>query len=86
MSLYVSAAAAQGSGGGLLLLIGLAIVLGWLASLWAHPFTACPDCTGSPKKFGTIYTKSFDLCRTCNGRGWKVRAFATIFARNRDRL
>lgn len=85
MSLSVITATTT-SGNSTLLLIGLVIVLGWLASLWAHPFTACRDCKGSPKKFGGIYTKSFDLCRTCNGRGRRVRMGATLFPRNRDRL
>lgn len=69
------------------LILALAgIVVLHLASLWLHPFTACRDCKGSPKKFGTIYTRSFDLCRTCNGRGRRVRMGATMFTRNRDRL
>ncbi len=85
MLLTVLTAAPQASYDSALLVLA-AVAVAHLVSLWLHPFTACRDCKGSPKKFGTIYTRSFDLCRTCNGRGRRVRMGATMFTRNRDRL
>ena len=80
----VLAAAPPGSGGTSLFVLGLVVVGGWLISLWLHPFAACRTCKGTPKSFGKIYTRSFDLCRACEGRGRRVRPGAQMFARNRD--
>lgn len=65
-----------------LILIVAVLVVGWLVSLWLHPFTPCWDCKGTPKKWGSIYTRSFDLCRTCEGRGRRMRMGARMFPRN----
>lgn len=81
----LTAAPATGSANEFLIVLAVVVGGGWLVSLWLHPFAACRDCKGTPKKFGTFYTNSFDLCRTCDGRGRRVRPGARMFARNRNR-
>lgn len=68
------AAASGGSGGALVLLVAPLLGLGHFVSVAMRPWKICPVCKGSPRNFGSIYTKAFKLCRNCGGSG-RVRRF-----------
>jgi DnaJ-class molecular chaperone len=60
------------SGGSpVLVLIVLVVVLalGYVVSVFLHPFKICPACKGTPRSYGSMYTKSFRLCDRCGGSG-----------------
>lgn len=68
-------AAAEGSSGWLMIVILLGVlILGYVVSVILHPNKLCPSCKGSPRSYGSIYTKSFRLCSRCGGSG-RVRRF-----------
>ena len=70
-----AAATRHASGGGsvVLLLIAVAVVGGYLISLRLHPLRRCGSCSGSGRRFGTVYTYAQRRCRTCAGTGRRER-------------
>lgn len=82
MSLH--ALVATGSGNSALVVVALIALAGYLLSVWINPFAPCRWCKGTPKTTGTIFTRAFDLCRHCEGRGRRVRPAARLFPRNYD--
>lgn len=78
-------AAASGAGNGsALLVVALILLGGYLLSVWINPFAPCRWCKGTPKTYGMIFTKAFDLCRHCEGRGRRMRFGARLFPRNQN--
>ncbi|MHA6780472.1 hypothetical protein ACVGOW_05640 [Pseudonocardia saturnea] len=84
MSLHVLTAAANDSDNSAVLVVALIALAVYLTSVWFNPFAPCRWCKGSPKTSGAIFTKAFDLCRHCEGRGRRVRLAARLFPRNYD--
>lgn len=84
MSLHVLAAAPPASGGVTMLLVALGLLAVYLLSVWINPFAPCRRCKGSPRTHGSLFTKAYDVCRHCEGRGRRVRTAARLFPRNRD--
>ncbi|MDN5933895.1 MAG: hypothetical protein L0I24_22955, partial [Pseudonocardia sp.] len=84
VSLHVLAAAASGADNSALLVVALIALAVYLASVWFNPFAPCRRCKGSPKTYGVIFTKAFDLCRHCEGRGRRMRFGARLFPRNQN--
>jgi len=49
------------------------VVLGYLFSLWAHPWAKCGLCKGKARHVGAVYTYAWRPCRRCGGSGRKYR-------------
>jgi hypothetical protein len=64
---------------GVLLVIGVVAVAGYLLSVRVHPLTKCKVCSGNARHFGTVYTTAFRRCRACGGTGRKDRLGAKLF-------
>lgn len=74
--LLVAATRSSGSSDGYvdLVLVGAALVVGYLVSLWLHPWTACRSCSGAGRHRGGIYWYAWGDCPRCGGSGRKLRA------------
>jgi len=70
----IDAATTGGNGLTVLLVIGAVLVGGYFLSVLLHPLKVCPTCKGSPRSYGSVYTKSFRNCSRCGGSG-RVRRF-----------
>jgi hypothetical protein len=64
---------------GVLVIIGLAAVVGYLVSLRVHPLTKCPACKMTGRHFGSVYTSSYRRCRKCGGTGRQDRMGVRLF-------
>lgn len=53
--------------------------LGYLTSLWLHPYARCRACGGSSKHFGAVFSNTFRPCRRCHGTGRKLRIGCYLF-------
>ena len=53
----------------LLLIAGVVVGGGYLASTYLHPFRACGKCNGSGVHRGAIYGRATRACASCGGRG-----------------
>jgi DnaJ-class molecular chaperone len=56
-----------------LILINLAITLGYTMACWVDPFPKCRACTGSGRK-RTRFGRDWRNCRRCRGAGRRLRA------------
>ena len=74
----VGAAASPTTGGGLLLIGAAVLIVGYLLSLLLHPYTRCSTCKGSPRHYGSIFTRAFRLCSACGGSGRQRRLGARL--------
>ncbi|WP_143030041.1 hypothetical protein [Pseudonocardia oroxyli] len=70
----IESAASGMSGATMVVVLVVVLVLGYVVSVFLHPFKVCPSCKGSPRSYGSIYTKSFRNCTRCGGSG-RVRRF-----------
>lgn len=72
-------AASIGSGG-LLVLLALAVFIGYRYSLKIHPGRRCHGCHGSGLHSGDVFQYAVGPCRTCHGAKifprWGLRLFA----------
>ena len=62
-----------------LLLIGLAVVVGYFVSLRIHPLTKCKVCRMTGRHFGSVYTGTYRRCRKCGGTGRQDRLGVKLF-------
>jgi hypothetical protein len=58
---------------GALVLIAVAILVGWWFSVQRHPVRRCPSCKGSKKNAGSTSLR-WGACGRCGGKG-EVRRF-----------
>ncbi|TQM38665.1 hypothetical protein [Pseudonocardia cypriaca] len=79
----VASVAADLSGSGIVVIVGLGMLVAWAVSLLLHPYTACGSCKGTPRSYGSIATRSFRLCPSCSGTGRRLRLGARIWPQNR---
>ncbi len=77
-------AVSSADGGSTLLTIGVVVIGGYLLSLLLHPNTACGACKGTPRSYGSVYTKAFRLCSSCGGRGRERRLGARLLGIGSD--
>ncbi|HEY6749475.1 MAG TPA: hypothetical protein VI357_27625 [Mycobacteriales bacterium] len=61
---------------GVLMIIIVVIVGGYLVSGYLHPFRPCRSCKGTGVHRGSIYRRSTRSCTSCGGRGRLRRAAA----------
>ncbi len=77
---------AEQSGFGFLgLVTAVLFALGYMVSLYIHPYRKCSSCGGSGKHSGTMFTHSFRTCRTCNGSSRQPRLGARVFGVLKDK-
>lgn len=69
-----------GAGAGALqgLLTFLLLFVVWVAGHFIKPLRACPNCGGSPRRFGVIQSRSFSFCAVCRRRGYVQRPGTVI--------
>jgi len=77
LALDIHAAAAT-NGLTILIIAGAVLVLGYLLSLVLHPYARCSTCKGSPRHYGSIFSRAFRLCSACGGSGRERRLGARI--------
>jgi hypothetical protein len=58
--------------------VAILILVGYLASVYLHPFRSCRWCKASGKHWGAIYAYSHRPCVHCGGSGRRPR-FGTKF-------
>jgi hypothetical protein len=65
--------------GGILLAIAVVlVVLGYVAACWWWPFVACPRCEGTGKR-RSWWGGSFRICRRCGGTARQLRTGRRVF-------
>ncbi|MQA14735.1 MAG: hypothetical protein GEV09_11335 [Pseudonocardiaceae bacterium] len=60
-------------------------LLGYVASLWLHPWTRCGVCKGNPRRYGSIFTRAWRPCGRCGGTGRKTRLGVRVLGIGRER-
>ncbi|MFG2037325.1 hypothetical protein [Dactylosporangium sp. NPDC048998] len=61
-----------------LVLLAIAVTLGYAFACWIWPFKACPRCDGTGKRRSPS-GRAFRLCRRCGGTGRRLRAGRWIY-------
>jgi hypothetical protein len=63
-----------------LILLGLVllIALGYVYSLWAHPYVRCGTCKGTGRSSGVLFTGSYRACGACGGSGRQLRLLSRL--------
>ncbi len=84
MAAAAEQAASGGGAGGSGAIIVVVLVAGYLVSLMLHPYTHCRTCNGTPRSYGTFYTKTFRLCSKCGGGGRERRLGARLLGIGSD--
>ena len=68
-----------------LAIAGAVLVLGYIGSLFLHPYTNCDACKGSGRHYGAVFTWGRRQCHRCAGSGRKQRLGAKIIGRGEPR-
>ena len=65
-----------------MVLVGLVIVtlaaVGYVYSLWAHPYTRCGTCKGTGRHSGAFFSSASRPCSACGGNGRQVRLLSRL--------
>jgi hypothetical protein len=63
-----------------LILLGLVVLiaLGYVYSLWAHPYVRCGTCKGTGRHSGAFFTSSSRPCSACGGSGRQLRLLSRM--------
>jgi DnaJ-class molecular chaperone len=67
---------------GLLIVIVVIVILGYLVSLRLHPWRRCRACQGTGRHFGTVWKSSHRMCTSCGGNGRRARLGINTFHRH----
>ncbi|MER7001700.1 hypothetical protein ABT297_01410 [Dactylosporangium sp. NPDC000555] len=73
MPTYAATATGQPAAAGLLLLILIAVTLGYALACWLWPFVPCRRCKGDGKRRALFGGKAFGICHRCDGTGRQLR-------------
>jgi DnaJ-class molecular chaperone len=67
-----------------LILLAVIAVVGYLASLRAHPWRRCRACKGTGRHSGSVFKYSQRACASCGGNGRRARLGMYAFHGNRQ--
>jgi DnaJ-class molecular chaperone len=59
--------------------LGIIVVIGYLASLRLHPWHACRRCRGRGHHRGAVFKYATRACTSCGGNGRRARLGVRVF-------
>lgn len=60
--------------------------VGYLLSLWLHPYTKCEACKGTGRHSGAVFGYAYRPCQKCSGGSRKQRLGARLLGFGEPRV